>query len=150
MAEENPSEPLNFFLIFFGLTIVFLFVLKPMIDAINIFVYFFSKANSQAISETISELITVSAGTPGNVTITFVKPLGYNYNVYFKDKLVFVEIFDSKKPIGISDKDLEKIGNRSYSSSAVSFESEDFLDFEIIKIQKNEKIKLNTIGDVGE
>jgi hypothetical protein len=146
MSEEKPSEPIEFFIITFGIIIISIFIAKTLIDAINIFIYFFSKANAEAVSQQISELITVSAGTPGNVTIKFVKPSGADYNVYFKGKYVFVEIYNYKKPIGISDKDIESLGNKSYSSTSVDFESKDFFGFEIIEIKKDEKIELKSIG----
>ena len=149
MSEEKPSESLEFFIITFGIIIISIFAARSLIDAINIFVYFFSKSNAEAVSQQISELITVSVGTPGNVTIKFSKPSGANYNVYFKGKLVFVEIYDYKKPLGLSDEDIQKLGNKSYSSTSVEFESNDFLDFEIIEIKKDEKIKLDAIGGLN-
>ncbi len=145
MSEEKPSETIEFFIITFGIIVIFLFSAKPLIDLIASFVYFFSKANSEYISDTISELITVSAGTPGNVNIKFIKPSGYDYDIYFKGKMVYVETYNYKKPIGISNEELEKIGNKSYSSSPVNFEHKNFLNFQIIEIEKNQKIKIGGI-----
>jgi hypothetical protein len=148
MSEEKPSEPLEFFILTFGIIIISIFAAKSLIDAINIFIYFFSKANTEVVSDQISELITVSAGTPGNVEISFVKPEGSDYNVYFKGKIVIVEAYNYKKPIGLSDEDLEKIFNKTYSSTSVDLESKEFLDFYIIKIQKKEKITIDAVGDL--
>jgi len=146
MSEEKPSEPLEFILIIFGIIVISIVAVKPLIDAISLFVYFFSKANAEAVSQQISELITVSAGTPGNVNIKFVKPSGADYNLYFRGKLVFVEIYNYKKPPGLSEEDIEKLGSKSYSSASADFESRDIADFEMIEIEKREKIKLNAIG----
>jgi len=150
MTEENPSEPLNVILIFFGLLVIYVLVSKPLIEAISIFVYFFSKANSQYLSEKISETITVSYGTPGNVKVTIVKPEGYNYNAYFNKKMVLIESYESQKPSVISREDIRKFNNISYSSSAVEFESQNFFDFNIITIEKADSIKLTNFGGLNE
>jgi hypothetical protein len=146
MSEEKPSESIEFILIIFGIIVISIIAAKPLIDAISVFVYFFSKANAEAVSQQISELITVSAGTPGNVNIKFIKPSGADYNVYFRGKFVFIEIYNYKKPPGFSEEDIEKLGNKSYSSASADFEGKDIADFEMIEIEKREKIKLNTIG----
>lgn len=150
MTEEKPSEPLEFILLSFGLVVFSVFLGKIIIDSINIFIYFFAKASPQQMSNFISELITVSAGTPGNVKINFVKPEDNEYNIYFKDRMVFVEIYDYKKPVGISDEEFEKLVKKSHSSSAVSFEARNFHGFEVLIIEKEEKIKLNSIGGLNE
>ncbi|MEM5776898.1 MAG: hypothetical protein QXJ06_00425 [Candidatus Aenigmatarchaeota archaeon] len=150
MTEEKPSELVEFILITIGLIAIFITIAKPLIDLINVFIYFFSNANSQYLSELISELITVSAGTPGNVKIIFAKPKDYEYNVYFRDKMVFVDLVSYNKFIGMSNDELKKLMNKSYSSSAVEFESKNFLNFEVIVIEKNDKIKISSIGDLTE
>ena len=151
MSEEKPSEPIEFIVIMFGIIVICIIAAKPLIDAISVFVYFFSKANAEAVSQQISELITVSAGTPGDVNIKFLKPYRADYNVYFKGKLVFVEMYNYKKPLGLSDEDIEKLGAKSsYSSASTEFEAQNFLNFEIIEIEKREKINIKAIGGMVE
>ncbi|MBU5688470.1 MAG: hypothetical protein QW350_01570 [Candidatus Aenigmatarchaeota archaeon] len=146
MSEENVSEPLNFYIIIFGLIIISISVLIPIIRSINIFVYFFSKSNSEYVSESLSELITVSSGVPGNVEIIFVKPSEGKYKLKFNQKMIYAEMYDYKKPLGISDDIIEKNSKQSYYSSAVNFKSSDILDFILIEIKKEKEIIIESKG----
>ncbi|MEM2174855.1 MAG: hypothetical protein QXI58_04455 [Candidatus Micrarchaeia archaeon] len=149
MSEEKPSEPVEFILVSFAFIIFCILLAKIIIDSINIFVYFFAKASPEQMSETISGLVTISAGTPGNVKINFAKPKDYDYNVYFKDRMVFVEIYDYQKPIAVIDEEMKYLLNKSHSSSAVYFTARNFFDFDILVIQKEQTIKIDKIGGLN-
>ncbi|MBU5688654.1 MAG: hypothetical protein KQA41_00285 [Candidatus Aenigmarchaeota archaeon] len=146
MSEENISEPINFYIIVFGLIVISIVILIPIINSINVFIYFFSKSNSEYVSEMITELVTVSSGVPGDVEIKFVKPSENKYNIMFNQKMVYVEMYDYKKPLGISDDLIEEMSKKSYYSSAVNFTSNNILDFNLIKIRKSKEINIESIG----
>lgn len=145
MSEEKPSESLEFFILMFGLVSMSIIFSKSAIDGINTMIYFFSKANAKSVSDDISELITVSGGTPGKVNITYVKPgKDFEYDVDIYENFI---VIDSQKP---DDKNPLVYEMRSWSSYPVNVKAinKEQKDFELIEISKDQEITIEAKGGI--
>lgn len=131
---------------------VFLWVARTILESVAVFVYFFVKDNAETTTETLSGLITASAGTPGEVKIIFTRPsLDYQYIAYFDKKIVFVSAqYVGKQSYFNLEDELKSWISFLPSSSGVEFEPqeeqiENFLTISINKTYDN-GLKIN----VGE
>jgi hypothetical protein len=130
--------------------LIAVWIVSVVLNSIVIFMNFFIRDSAEFVTDSISSLITVSAGVPGKVKTTFTKPsMIYRYTVYFNKKLVFVSAQYTEEG-GIFSSLTEMIKSwLSFlpSSSGIEFESqedqiEDFLAISIDKIYDNE-LKIN-------
>lgn len=111
-----------------------------ILQGLATFTYFFAKGSSEAMSDSLSELITVSAGTPGDVQIIFQKgSLQYEYNLLLNKRIVFVDSeFLGELPLGLKQEDMDNLFNKTTSSSGVDFDYSEnkIVDFYRVKIKK--------------
>lgn len=139
------KEILNFFIIAVGSILIVLMLSSGILQGIATFIYFFAKGSSEAMSDNISELITVSAGTPGNVEIIFQKgSTKYHYNLIFNKQVIFVDgEYSNILPLGFKKEEIDNLFNKKTSSSGVIFTSSNkIVDFFDIKINKKYSDKL--------
>lgn len=139
------KEVVNFFIITVGIVLIGLLMSSGILEGLASFTYFFAKGSSEAMSDSLSELITVSAGTPGDVEIKFQrKSTQYNYNLFFSKRFVFVDSeFSKNLPLGLKQEEMDNLFNRTTSSSGVDFISaEKIVDFHRVTINKKYTNKL--------
>lgn len=134
------KEILNFFIITVGILLIALMMSSGILQGLATFTYFFAKGNSEAMSDSLSELITVSAGTPGDVEIIFQKGSSqYEYNLLLNKRIVFIDSeFSKGLPLGLSSEDMDNLFNKATSSSGVDFDYSEnkIVDFYRVKIEK--------------
>ena len=119
------TEAINYVILTIGLVLGSIIIASKLIESATTFTYFFAKGNSEAVSNNISELITVASGTPGNVEINYIKPsTKYDYTIFFGKRMVFVdtEVNERSLPLKLKKEDIEDLLKNTASSSAIDFE----------------------------
>ncbi len=146
------KEALNFILITIGIFIITLMMAGKILEGVAVFTYFFVKGSSEAVSDGLSELITVSAGVPGSVEIIYLKPATkFFYTALFGRRMVFIDAEQgaTSLPLGFNQEELENLFKKTSSSSGVDFTApdkiENFFDVKIRKEYSINKLKVEII-----
>lgn len=134
------NEIFYIIIITLGIIVISIMMSAKILQGIVTFTYFFAKGSSEAVSDGLSELITVSAGTPGNVEINYGKPSDtYEYDLLFGKSFVVVDAkFKANSlPLGFQKEELEKLFRKTSSGTGTEFTAPDSIEnFDLIKIKK--------------
>lgn len=109
--------------------LLFIFAAITFARPITQFVYYFVKDSGEVVCETISDLVTISAGTPGEAKIIYTKPSSdFTYQIDIYKKIIYIKS-DLEKQVGSTrEKIIESLGTieqESYSTTGVEIKNEE-------------------------
>ncbi len=151
MSEEIITQIVSII----AIILVFVIAAIRLAEPIAAFVYLFVKDSGEVVGDTVSNLVTLSAGVPGDVNIKYTKPsVDYRYEIDVNKKIIFVKASLSKdQEKSINKEKIEEylniINQEVYSDSGVEIKdvlkdkNTPFFSFLIIDKNDKEGVKLN-------
>ena len=137
------------FIMMVAWVLVFLWAGQTILQAAAVFSFFLVKDSTESVTDTLSGIITVTAGVPDKARIIYFSPSSdYTYNVFFGKREVFV----TGKYTGSEDyfnlgEEIERWLTRLPSTTGIDFEPkedsiENFATISINKTLDNNNLKV--------